>query len=85
MQECLPSAESVDDSLNAEDLSGAINAFLGECTEIRRSIFVRRYWFFDTVSDIAKRYGFTQSKVKTTLYRMREDLRSFLKERGYNI
>ena len=85
MQECLPSNDNIDDALNAVELTGAINGFLAGCTELRRNIFVRRYWFFDSVSDIANRYGFTQSKVKTTLYRTREDLRSYLNERGYNI
>ena len=85
MQDCIPSQGRVDYDLDAEEFTACLNAFLAECPEARRNIFIRRYWFFDPVTDIAKRYGFTESKVKTALFRTREDLRVFLQKRGYNI
>lgn len=85
MEECLPGKSDVEEALNAEDLSEAINRFLGGLSETQRNVFVRRYWFFDPVSDISRRYGFSQSKVKTMLFRMRNELRDHLKKEGYTI
>ena len=48
-------------------------------------MFVRRYWFLDSVADIAKRYGISESKVKTTLFRCRNRLREHLNKEGYTI
>jgi len=48
-------------------------------------IFLRRYWFEDSVKDIAKRYGIGESKVKTTLLRTRTNLRNFLEKEGIHL
>ena len=47
--------------------------------------FVRRYWYLDSVADIAKRYGISESKVKTTLFRCRNRLREHLNKEGYTV
>ena len=85
MQECVPAAQDVEAEIEAKELSGLINAFLNECPEEQRRVFVRRYWFFDPVSEIAERYGFTQSKVKTMLFRMRAELKQYLEKGGYAV
>lgn len=70
---------------DSEHLGKLINDFLhGEKDEIR-SVFIRRYWFFDTVSDISKRFGFSESKVKSMLFHSRERLKVFLQKEGYNL
>ncbi len=85
MEECIPGQSNVEGDIEADSLSQAISSFLGYCSEEQRNVFVRRYWFFDTVSEICQRYGFSQSKVKTMLYRMREGLRDYLEKEGYMI
>ena len=45
-------------------------------------IFVRRYWYSDSVKDIATRMQISESKVKTVLCRTRKELQGFLAERG---
>jgi len=45
-------------------------------------VFVRRYWYFDTIAEIAESCGFTESRVKTMLYRMRKDLKKHLEKEG---
>lgn len=50
-----------------------------------RNVFIRKYWFFDSVSDIAMRYSFTESKVKSMLYHTRNKLRSYLKKEGVEV
>ena len=45
----------------------------------------RRYWYLDPVTDIARRYSLSQSKVKTTLFRCRKQLREHLEKEGFEL
>ena len=85
MEECIPSGDRVEDELEGQALKLAINSFLEGCTEEQRTVFVRRYWFFDTIPEISERYGFSRSKVKTMLFRLREGLKRHLEKEGYTI
>lgn len=71
---------SVEDEISAKDLAGSINRFIAELPEIQQKIFVCRYWYFDSVEEIGKRFGFSKSKVKSTLYRIRKKLHKHLTE-----
>ena len=75
----------VEEAFAADELALSINAFLATCSEDQRNIFVRRYWYFDTVAEISKKYGYSQSKVKTALFRMREGLKQHLEKEGYAV
>ena len=84
MEQCIPTSRyecSVDDFL----LGDAINAFLSTLDREKRNVFLRRYWFLDSVSDISKRFSISKSKVKTMLFRCRNALREYLEKEGYNI
>ena len=59
-----------------------ISQFLWEQKEAVRNVFIRKYFFFDSVTDIAKRYGFTESKVKNILYHTRNKLKEYLTKEG---
>lgn len=78
-----------DDRLNPEvaetELSELLNTFLRGEKEMSRNVFLRRYWFFDSIEEISKRYGFSQSKVKSMLFHSRNRLRDFLKKEGIEI
>jgi RNA polymerase sigma-70 factor (ECF subfamily) len=81
MEECIP--DSIGDAeVPEETLKTLMNDFLGTLSKDKRMIFVRHYWFGETISEISKRYGFSESKVKTTLHRTREKLRKFLEKKG---
>ena len=82
---CLPAKENVEAEVNASELETVIRRFLADCTAEQRGIFLRRYWYFDTIPAVAARFGFTQSKVKVTLHRLRERLRAVLEEEGWTI
>lgn len=68
-----------------EELGRLIGIFLKTQSADARCVFVRRYWYFDKISDIAKRYSFGESKVKSLLSRTRNRLKKFLIMEGYNI
>ncbi len=68
-----------------EDLGKIINDFLKEEKEDARNVFMRKYWFFDSVEEIAKRYSFSESKVKSMLFHTRNKLKKYLKDKGVHI
>lgn len=80
---CTPSNVNVEDTAAATELSKSINKFLlGEKKEARQ-IFVCRYFYCDSVNEIAERFSYSQSRVKSSLMRTRERLRLFLIKEGY--
>ena len=83
LHECMPAGNSVEGEVLARELKKAINSFLSARSQTERKIFLRRYWYFDTVPEISKRYGYTQGKVKSVLHRMRGELKEVLEKEGY--
>ena len=66
-------------------LSGAINSFLASLPARTRMIFMRKYWYMDSIADIADKFGMTQSAVKVTLHRTREKFRKHLDKEGITV
>lgn len=85
LEQCLPGADDVQRTLEAAELADTIRRFLSHCSADQRRVFLRRYWYFDSIADIAAQTGFSKSKVKTTLFRLRERLRAELEQEGYTI
>lgn len=75
-------SDELADSIAIRD---AVNHFLGTIDKQQRVLFVQRYWFFCTVKEIAKMNDLGESKVKMTLKRTRDDLRSYLQKEGIGI
>ena len=82
LDECVPGSSSLEDVFGAEELTEILNAFLGTLPLDERRVFMRRYWFFDSISDICARFGFGESKVKVMLKRTRDKLRARLEKEG---
>lgn len=74
-----------DDDVSEEGLGEAISRFLMTEKEDSRRVFLRRYFFFDSIDEIGKRYGFSESKVKNMLLRTRKRLRVFLRKEGFEV
>ena len=70
---------------DTEDLSEVLNAFLGRLKPDARTIFLRRYWFGDSVQEISARSGFGESKIKMSLLRTRQNLKEVLEKEDYRI
>ena len=85
IEDCIASLESVEDEIEARELVAAINVSLRSQPAIKKNIFIRRYWFMDSLSTIAKRFDISEGKVKTVLFRLRSDLKNHLKNEGYTI
>ena len=83
MEQCIPAPDDALCRIDEMALSEAINGFLGTLEEEKRNIFIRRYWYLDSIADISKRFAFSESKVKTVLHRCRNQLREQLEKEGY--
>lgn len=85
LEECIPdeSASSTDDSSNDEELKRILDKFLETLPSDARKIFMRRYFFGDSVNEISDMFGFGKSKVKMSLSRSRDALKSLLESEGY--
>ena len=85
LEQCIPARDDVTRHLEAKVLCEEINRFLATLTNEKRNIFVRRYWYMDSVASISSFYGLKQSKVKSILFRSRNELRQYLKKEGYDL
>ncbi len=83
LEQCIPSPDDGVCRLDDLALGEAVNGFLGSLSREKQNVFLRRYWYADPISAIARRYGLSQSKVKTMLYRTRNQFRDYLKQEGY--
>lgn len=81
MQACIPDT-SHDRYAESREIAIAMEAFLKTLSKESRLIFLRRYLYVDTVSEIARRYGLSESKVKMQLHRTRAKLSEHLKKEG---
>jgi len=84
MESCIPDP-SHERKLEGAELGAVLNRFLESLPYESRVIFLRRYWYLDTVAEIADHCGVTQSKVKTQLHRTRAKLHAFLEKEGVTV
>lgn len=83
LEQCLPAPDETACRMDDMALREVLNSFLSGLGERKRNVFVRRYWYMDSVADIAKRFAISESKVKTMLFRCRRQLREQLEKEGY--
>ena len=75
--------DDVEKEIDRRELVKAIDDFLGKLPADKRSIFICRYWYFDSISNIASRFGMTNNYVSVLLNRLRLKLHNYLLERGF--
>ncbi|MCL2356927.1 MAG: RNA polymerase sigma factor [Defluviitaleaceae bacterium] len=80
LAESIPSPSDVHADLESILTAREINKFLGELDNEARFIFMRRYWYADSISAIAKNLGASESKIKSSLSRTRQKLRVALSQ-----
>lgn len=85
LENCLVQTTEGAYPFETEIAAKAISKFLRTLNCESRNVFMRRYWFFDSVSDIADRFSISESKVKSILFRTRGKLKKFLMKEGIEI
>ncbi len=83
--ECVSGHDDLEQTVDRKEVLYAINQFLGRLSPVKRNIFVRRYWYAESITDIAGRYKMTANHVSVQLNRIRHQLKLYLQERGHVI
>lgn len=85
LEECLPDRGSIEDAAAAKELAEIINAFLDTLTYEDRFLFMRRFWYADSLSDIAAMAGMSYNNAAVRLHRTKEKLRRILEKEGVTV
>lgn len=80
LEDCVSGGHVPDEQVNYRMLVSALNDFLADLPETQRRIFVCRYWYCDSIAEIAHRFSRSESNVKTILLRIRKKLKYRLKK-----
>lgn len=83
LEDCLASSATVEDALTSRELSSVLDRFLDTLDQENRVMFVRRYWYSDSISEIAERFHISNNNVSVRLSRIRVKLKVYLKKEGY--
>lgn len=82
LAECLPSESNVENECETKELGQHVQWFVRTLSERDGNVFVRRYFFTDSVKDIAERYGLTENNIMVILSRTRKKLKKYLMKEG---
>lgn len=82
LAECIPAAETVEEEVAVKELADAINRILKKLKKENRIIFVRRYWFSNSVSEIAEMFQTNEHNISVRLSRTRKMLKKYLEKEG---
>jgi len=82
LSEILKCGDTVEQQIDEMLLKESLNKFLAGLEQEKRDIFVRRYWYIDSVADIAKRHRCSENRIKVTLHRLRKKLDEWLRKDG---
>lgn len=82
LEGCLSSENQPEEHIQAAELGWAINVFLAGLKAEDRRIFLRRYYFADSIGEIAAELGSTENRISLRLFRIREKLRNHLEKEG---
>ena len=83
LEECVSDSHDTGAGLDAEELGKAINGYLMTISEEARHLFIGRYFFLDSLKDVARYCGMSEAKAKSMLYRTRCGLKAYLEKEGY--
>lgn len=82
LDECIPDKANVIKNVEDKDITNIIQSFLYSQPKYKRYIFIHRYWYITPISDIAKNFNMSESKVTSLLFRMRKELKKILEGEG---
>lgn len=85
LADCIGTAGNAEEIMEQKETAGYISNFLRGTERIKRIVFIRRYWYCDDIRDIAKAYGFSESKVKSMLMRTRNQLKKYLEKQEVSV
>ena len=85
LEECVSGQDTIETELENKRIEKAINDFLWQQDVEKRTVFIRRYWYFEPIDSISRRCGFSQSKTTSMLYHTRQKLKQYLESEGIEL
>ena len=85
LEALIPSPSDTESEAEARRLRSVMNAFLRSLPDKKRELFVRRYWYCESIEAIAAARGTSQSQVKSALFRIRKQLKAYLEKEGFSL
>ena len=85
LHECIPTSDCADQIVDDLALAEIFNRFLAALPKEKRMIFMRRYWYLSPIAEIATDYSISESKVKMSLMRSRNELKTLLEMEGMSL
>lgn len=85
LEECLPGGAEPEQQLELSLLAQAVNAYLRTLAPQARNLFIGRYFYMDSLKEAAAYCGMSESKAKSMLYRVRQGLKTYLKQEGFRV
>ena len=85
LAEIIPSAESTENTIDAHDLGRIISGWLRKLTPEDRNLFVRRYWYGDSIKELSALSGKSAGNLAQKMYRLRKELKNELERNGITI
>lgn len=85
LENCFPTSSTIEREISSKELSRQIDRFLATLDEESQIMFVRRYWYSDSISDISERFETSNNNVSVRLSRIRDKLKKHLKKEGFEI
>lgn len=82
LSDCISSNTSTEQIVEQRELAQAINTFLNTLPDTERDVFVCRYWFCASITEISSKFDITDSKTKSMLFRTRGKLKNYLMKEG---
>lgn len=83
--DCVSGGNTTEEIVNVKLLADSIGIFLRLQSKEARTTFIARYYFLDSVKEIARSTGMSESKVKSLLHRTRVALKKYLEEEGFSL
>lgn len=85
LSECVSGKNNIEQEIEYKELVKSIDSFLDTLSLEKRSIFICRYWYTDSVAEIARQFDMRENTVSMILSRIRTKLQKYLIERGYEL
>lgn len=85
LADCVPADGTPEQTVELQQLAEVIAAYLRTLSPQARCTFIGRYYFMDSIGEIADYYGMSRSKVESMLYRIRKGLKAYLEKEGYSV
>ncbi len=85
LEDCLTGCVTVENEITANELAKLIDRFIATLDEENQMLFVRRYWYLDSILDLADRFNTSSNNVYVRLSRIRRKLKKYLQKEGYEV